>query len=322
MRSMFRDELYGVPEALRGCWKRNASIVLPRNVPCIGMGSSYAALFAPKYAGVRIFPELASEVCGLPASALSSWWRSGVCVSQSGETPEVIGCTNFLPDGYIAITNHPESSLAKNAKQVVTLEAGQESYSAAKSFLNTLLVLYLGFELLDRAEAAQLILYLEKNLLLWESEAASVSVTIRDFLMRMAPRYSKCHIYILGDGVNFSAALQGALITSETAKAVTAQAETTRHFDHGWDEAAGGCVVLFLEPTHEVSPYGQWRSKIKKDIAAYYGKRTLCVSLEEPELRSDLTPFAFAIELFFLADFLRDHYHEPEGAGIGAKVTK
>ncbi len=70
---------------------------------------------------------------------------------------EGIGCTRLF-EKYVTITNYPENTIGNGATEVIPLLAGDEQYSSPKTYINTLLSLFIGFgfntekavELLDR----------------------------------------------------------------------------------------------------------------------------------------------------------------------------
>jgi len=108
------------------------------------MGSSYYTCLTLKYAGKNIKPEIASEYFNYISPGKVS--PLGVLISQSGESSETLWCRELFKE-YVAITNEPDSSLAKatNVMEVIPLLAGREKYSSTTTYINTLVVLYKGF---------------------------------------------------------------------------------------------------------------------------------------------------------------------------------
>jgi glutamine---fructose-6-phosphate transaminase (isomerizing) len=68
-----------------------------------------------------------------------------VLTSQSGESAETRKLAEGCPpsEGYVALTNHPHSTIATRAKISLPMLAGAESAISAKTYVNSLAVLYL-----------------------------------------------------------------------------------------------------------------------------------------------------------------------------------
>lgn len=126
-------------------WRRRT----PRRVQLLARGTSgHAALYAKT---------LIETTLNLPVALVSpssttllgaSPWGPGdliISISQSGESPDLIACLRSavaLGADTIALTNSPESTLARVAAQVVDLDAGPElSVAATKSYTGSVMVL-------------------------------------------------------------------------------------------------------------------------------------------------------------------------------------
>lgn len=151
-----RDELRQQPDALRALARHlrsdgeallRALGPLPGRVILTGMGASFqaawiAALRLREYGLPAMFieaSELATYATGLLADETTVLY-----VSQSGESPEVGDVAVQLGGRarLIAITNAPSSMLAQAAALTLPLQAGPERHMAAKTYSNSVALLW------------------------------------------------------------------------------------------------------------------------------------------------------------------------------------
>ena len=113
-----------------------------------GMGSSYfiscaaTSLLNPQH--VTSFAINAGELLHYQFSLITKTTLF-VCISQSGESYEVVKILEQLPSDItvIAISNESESTLAKKAQISLLSKAGKEDMTSTKTFISTYLVAYL-----------------------------------------------------------------------------------------------------------------------------------------------------------------------------------
>jgi len=171
------------------------------------MGSSYYAALTLLYCDKPLQPYIASEYYYY----LKTNQPAGVLISQSGESSETVwNLDNF--EKVISITNDPGSSLgiAANVQQVVQIHSGDEAFSSTKSYINTLIALYIGLGI-DPTPAVEV---LNQGFGQLESLAKADADKIANFTGSRATK----GLYVIGSGPNHGTALEGALTLSETTK--------------------------------------------------------------------------------------------------------
>jgi len=160
-----------------------------------------------------------------------------IAVSQSGQSAEMVRLTqiNRKRCAVIAVTNAPESSLAKHATAVVLTKAGHEFSVSCKTYVTALLALKwlgdvlcrrdlrpTGRELKEAFPAAAA--YLEG----WKDHVRTFSETLAGIR----------HLYLVGRGASLASARTGALITKESAH-FPAEGMSSAAFRHGPIEMLG-----------------------------------------------------------------------------------
>lgn len=298
------EELKDIPDALSNCFKQNKAVSLPLSVPYIGMGASYYVSLAPYYAGAKIEPQIASEYFNYFQNRQD---KESVLISQSGKTSEVLWCLEKI-DKVIVITNEPESVLAKSpkTKQVIDIKAGKEEYSSTKTYLNTLLVLYIGLGF-DVRPALDLIDKKFSDFDKWGKQTAQK-------IYEVQPR--KMSFYIIGSGPNIATAYESALIMSETQK-FAVQGLPLAQYDHGPKETAKNSVVIAINTN------GPTRKRTEDLIQKLEGvENCLVVELNEFGLDETISPLATVVPLYFLNNYLADFMGVDKGFLIGGKVTE
>ncbi len=157
---------------------------------------------------------------------------TGQCVvgiSQSGESPDVIavveeGRKQGSPT--VAITNVPDSKLARAAELVLPMEAGPElSVPASKTYTASLVALALVSQALDPDAAFDAALKAVPR-------AIDHTLEREEDLADLVPALLGPRAVVLGRGFNFSTAEEIALKLSETSY-VLARAWSVADFEHG-----------------------------------------------------------------------------------------
>lgn len=113
-----------------------------------GMGSSYFISYAATCLlnpqNITSFAINAGELLHYQFSLITKNTLL-VCISQSGESYEVVKILEQLPTSItvVAITNEAESTLAQKAQVALLSKAGKEDMTSTKTFISTYLVSYL-----------------------------------------------------------------------------------------------------------------------------------------------------------------------------------
>lgn len=300
------NELYDIPIQARLCYEKNKGLILPDKVPYIGMGSSYFAAVTLRYLGVKVFPELAGEYYHFLRAIKQ--FDNAVLISQSGRTTDVLNCASCFRE-YIAITNNIESPLANqsNLKLLVPIYAGSELFSSTKTFINTLVTLYLGHgfdvkDVLDSVERRFPEFELAGNLI-----GAALYKGIRK-------ENAKC--LILGSGPNVGIAYQAALMLSESTKFPFIGMSLTQ-YEHGYKETARNEVVIVINPSK-----GILYKRTNKLIDVLRKVDAKVFEINEPELDEIYSPFTSILPFFFMARFLSAKLGIKAPFLIGNKITE
>jgi glucosamine--fructose-6-phosphate aminotransferase (isomerizing) len=300
-------EIYDIPIQANLSFERNKGLILPEKVPYLGMGSSYFAALVLHFLGVRIYPELAGEYFSYLKS--TKQFSHGVLISQSGRTSDVLACTSCF-ENYTAIVNDVDSPLAHypNLKHIVPIYAGEEKFSSTKTFINTLVVLYLGhgFDVRPALDAIQN--RFPEFKLAGEFIGSHIEKSIRKRKVKS--------ITILGNGPNYGTACQAALLLSETTKFQFIGMALSQ-YEHGFKETAGDSVVIILNPLKSVlfERTRQFSLFLEEAGAQVF-------EITEPELDETLSPFTTVMPVFFLANYLAEKLKIAGPFLVGDKVTE
>jgi glucosamine--fructose-6-phosphate aminotransferase (isomerizing) len=205
----------------------------PHGLVIAARGSSdHAALYA-KY----LFGRRNRMLVSLAAPSLFTHYASPprledqcvIGISQSGSSPDVIAVieeANRQGALTVALTNDPESKLAKTAELMLPLGAGPElSVPASKTYTASLFALALLSQAIDPEPAFEASLRLVPRAL---SEALTREVE----LDRLVPALVGPRAIVLGRGFNLSTAEEIALKLTETSY-VLARAWSVADFEHG-----------------------------------------------------------------------------------------
>lgn len=300
-------EIYDIPIQANLCYERNKGLILPEKVPYLGMGSSYFAALVLHFLGVKIYPEIAAEYFSYLKRAKQ--FSHGVLISQSGKTSDVLACTSCF-ESYTAIVNDVDSPLASfaNLKNIVPIFAGDEMFSSTKTFINTLIVLYLGHGFDIRPALDAIHNRFPEFKLAGEFIGSHIEKSIRKRKVKS--------ITILGSGPNYGIACQSALLLSETTKFQFIGMALSQ-YEHGIKETAEDSVVIILNPLKSVlfERTRQFSLFLEEAGAQVF-------EVTEPELDETLSPFTTVMPVFFMASYLADKLKITEPFLVGEKVTR
>lgn len=298
------SEIYEIPYRARLCFDKNKGLILPEKVPYIGMGSSFFAAEVIKYLGFAVFPELASEYCSEFRNEKDL--ENAVIISQSGESIETIACAKKF-QAFTGIVNSEDSKLCKlkNIRQICYLNAGTELHSSSKTYLNTLVVLYLGLGL-DPSFALESI---HNRFDYFKVLGENIAV----FLLKKMRKKRFAGLYVIGNGPNIGTVHQAAQVLTETTKLPFIGLPATQ-YNHGLKEAASNSIVIVLNPSGRL--YERTRGLIKtieKAGASVY-------EINEDELNEELSPFSMILPFYFTAMYLADKRKISDDYIVGDKI--
>jgi glucosamine--fructose-6-phosphate aminotransferase (isomerizing) len=300
------SEISAIPYHAVLCYDHNKGLILPDKVPYIGMGSSYYAALVLRYLGKKIYPELASEYFNYLENMRQ--FEKAVLISQSGESSETLWCAGCF-EKFVCIVNDTESPLGHHpgADIVVDLCAGEERYSSAKTFINSLIVLFLGHGI----DPKPALVHMQKNFPLYRSQGYDWGKQVYSLLKKK--RYKG--FYILGAGPNLGAARQAALVLTQITK-YPFYGMSMAQYDHGIKEAAGKSVVFAICPDgiRDERP-AILKQKIKSAGGVYF-------QWNEPGIPEYLSPVTSAIPFFFLSAFLKKRLKIKDPFLVGDKITR
>lgn len=299
-------EIKAMPLMARNFLSNYNGYKLPLKVPYLGMGSSYFAALAFKFMGVAIYPEIASEYYNYLHKKNKD--PLGVLLSQSGKSSEVLWCRNLF-EKYIAICNYINSPLcnAANVHDVVALVAGEEKYSSSKTYINTLLALFMGFEI-DVQHAVDV---LEKNINKYDEQGNMLAGAVYALLKTNQIN----GLYITGSGANIATAMQAALILSESTK-LNFHGLQLAQYDHGPKETAKDSIVINV-----VAKGRSYERSLKLgDTIEAAGAHVF--TFEEPEVSENESILNNIIPFNYLAYYLSKKLQVQETFIVGGKVTE
>jgi glutamine---fructose-6-phosphate transaminase (isomerizing) len=300
-------ELYDIPHYARMCYEKNKGLILPEKVPYLGMGSSYFAAVVLRYLGVRIFPEIAGEyyhyIRGLKQ------FDQAVLISQSGRTTDLINCASCFRE-YTAIVNNLESPLTNqtNVKMVVPILAGNEDYPSTKTFINTLIVLYLGHGF----DVRKTLSFIENRFADFALTGKSIGTLLTENL-----RYKKAScVNIVGSGPNIGTAYQAALMLSETTRFPFVAMSLTQ-YEHGYKETAENAIVIVINPSK-----GIMYERTLKLMKTLRNAGAQVFEVNDPISDEPFTPFSSLLPFFFMAHYLSKELDIGIPFVIGKKITE
>lgn len=300
-------EIYDIPFQARLCYEKNKGLILPEKVPYIGMGSSYFAAVVLRYLGVKIFPELAGDyyyyIRGIKQ------FDQAVLISQSGRTTDLINCASCFRE-YIAVVNDTDSPIAlqSNLKYVVPIYAGNELFSSTKTFINTLIVLYLGhgFDVRKTLDS------IDRRFSDFELTGKSIGALL---IKNLRNKRVSC-INIIGSGPNVGTAYQAALMLSETTRFPFIGMSLTQ-YEHGFKETAENAVVIVINPTK-----GILYERTVKLMGTLRSAGAKVFEVNDPESDETFSPFSSVLPFFFMAQSLAAKLGVGNPFVIGNKITE
>ena len=243
----------------------------PNKLIFTGMGSSffvsYAASLLFNKLGIASFAMNTSELLHYQLPILDSKCMV-VCVSQSGESYEVVKLLEKIPEDVmcIGVSNEEKSSLTRSAKEVLITRAGKEERTSTKTYLATTLVMFiLGWFLADlwNAEKVKKINKMIKSMKDILGRRSELTRNMSDFLGDVE------FVQFIGRGPSYSTVLQSELMFKEGAR-VAAAGTLGGEFRHGpMEMVKPGFKSILFAP--EGKTYSQ-SVKMAEDIAKYNGK--------------------------------------------------
>jgi glutamine---fructose-6-phosphate transaminase (isomerizing) len=173
--------------------------------------------------GIAVDVEYASEYCYRPEKALRN--AAALVISQSGETADTLAAlrkANLAGRRTLAITNAPDSSMAREANVSFHIEAGRErAIPATKSFTGQLLNLYLVSLIAAESQAAISPDELTNRLMELRGVPSRLAAQLDGWeasVRTIAKKYSSATNFLfLGRGVHYPIAREGALKLKESA---------------------------------------------------------------------------------------------------------
>src|SRR5664280_1071411 len=253
-----------------------------------------------------------------------------ICISQSGESYEVVKTLEKIPAGMtcIGITNEENSTLARKSSITLLSMAGREEMTSSKTYVSTLLVLSIFTRILTKKwkpgsmpklnGAIEAVRTLINNREEWLSPAMDV--------LGHPP-----FVQIIGRGPSYSSVLQGALMIMEAARHPAAGIYGGE-FRHGpMEMSKKGFRAIILAPLG--TTYGQG-IKLAEDITRFGGKVVLITNsltgFNNPDIYVIVVPcqdeYLFPIPAIIPLQFIVNRWavdegHEPGNFTMGAKVT-
>jgi len=173
-----------------------------------------------------------------------------VGVSQSGQSPDIV---SVVEEGHrqgcltLAITNIPDSPLAKAADLVLDVQAGAEkAVAATKTYTTELMAIAMISAALNNSEERW-------NQLASVSKWAEQTLALDKEIAQMAQRYRyMSHCVVLGRGFNYATAFEWALKLKELTY-VIAEPYSSADFQHGpIAMVEGGFPILGVAPSGKV----------------------------------------------------------------------
>jgi glucosamine--fructose-6-phosphate aminotransferase (isomerizing) len=247
-----------------------------------GMGSSYFISYAAtcllNRRGVTSFVINAGELLHYQFSLLNSKTLL-VCISQSGESYEIVRILEKIPRGItvIGISNEAESTLIKKAQASLLCKAGKEEMTSTKTFISTYLVVYLLSLAFDEKVNEQSI-----------SEIGDVIKVIQELLdnrnewLRNAlDTISHTNfVQLVGRGTVFASVKQSALMCMEAARNPAAGL-LSGEFRHGpFEMVKEGFRAVVFDPSGNTH---YQNISLTKDILKFGGK-VLLITHQAPSI--------------------------------------
>ncbi len=298
-----------------------------------GMGSSYfisnAATSLLNSSKINSFAINAGELLHYQFQLLSKKTLL-VCISQSGESYEIVKILEQLPADVtvIAICNEPESILVKKADETLLSIAGKEDMTSTKTFITSYLVMYiLSLALREKLDSTSFT----------EMQATNKSVsdlinTRNNWLADAVKTIAHVpFVQLVARGPVFATAQQSALMLMEATRN-PASALLGGEFRHGPMEMIkeGSRVVIFapggktydqnLSATADVLAFGAKVLLITDQVPAIIHENLFSITI--PGVNEELFAIASIIPMQLLVNqWSVEEKNEPGSFKRGAKVT-
>ena len=300
-----KDEVFEIPYRAELCYKKNKGLILPEDVPYIGMGASHIATKAFRFMGINFFPEKAAEYFNYLLKYKEP--DKGVLISQSGQSSETLWCADYFKS-FIAVVNNENSTLGnhENCSKKVLLYSGRENHIATKTYINTLLVLYLGFGF-DPVEAVDA---LKKH----QAEFEELGTEIGSKIYSKTQRKKRYCLYVLGNGPNIATANVAALVLSQVMR-MPVLSMSVSQYEHGYIETAKDSMVIAIN--HEGREQNRTKRLLKKVNIA--GAETF--ELYNKYVESIFSPLTLPIPFYFAAEYLSQKLKVKTLFQVGDKVV-
>jgi glucosamine--fructose-6-phosphate aminotransferase (isomerizing) len=252
------------------------------------------------------------------------------CISQSGESYEIVKILERIPVGVttVGITNEENSTLGRKSAITLLSRAGKEEMTSTKTYVSTLLVLSI---------------FTSAIMGKWESDStpelnSSIEALIRTIDKReewLAPSMEllgrPSFVQIIGRGPSYSSVLQGALMIMEAARNPAAGIYGGE-FRHGpMEMCQNGFRAIILAPLGETYKQG---IRLAQDITNSGGKVILITNslagFNNPDIYVIHIPcqdeYLFPIPAIVPLQFIVNQWavnegHVPGNFTMGAKVT-
>lgn len=260
-----------------------------------GMGSSYFVAYA-----------LASMLCNyhIPAFSINAGellhfqhpvLNSStllICISQSGESYEVVKLVNTISSNItiVTISNEEDSFLARHSAYTLLSKAGKEDMTSTKTFICTYLVSYLLCNTISQIAINYSVLYklvvrVEETLL----SMTCVNESSNCFIEKALDIFQNTSfVQLIARGTDFTTVSQSALMFMEATK-TPASAMLGGEFRHGPLEMVGDNFTSIVIGNLASGTYSQME-RLVMDILAYGGKVILItdcpVDIQSPNLLS------------------------------------
>jgi glutamine---fructose-6-phosphate transaminase (isomerizing) len=167
-----------------------------------------------------------------------------VAVSQSGESAEMIRLaqTNRQRSAVIAVTNTPDSALAKHATAAIVTQAGHEFSVSCKTYVSALMALkWLGDLLCERDLRRT-----RSELKFASPAAASYLADWKDYVRALVKALQNTrHLFLVGRGASLASVGTGALIVKESDH-FHAEGMSSAAFRHGPFEMLGSETFVLV----------------------------------------------------------------------------
>lgn len=303
---MIKDELYEIPYRFELCYQKNKGIILPENISYIGMGASLIATTVFRYLGIEYFPENAAEYYNYLVRKHKV--NHGVLLSQSGESSETLWCADYFST-YTAISNSENSPLLNHANcdKAILINAGDEHRIPSKTYLNTMLVLYLGFGF----DPKEVITVFKTKMPHFERVGNELGALIR----KSVKGWRKKCVYILGNGPNTASSKIAALVLSEVLKTPVLSMSVSQ-YDHGFKETSRNAMVICIN--HE----GPEQARTKHMLRIIKKAGADVFELSDPMVEAVYSPLVFPLYFFFAAEFLMKSLKINSVFEVGEKITR